>query len=100
MFNYMIYLLAFAVGSILGLLYSYKKHGEPYVAVTESNSVATVISVIGWILALNAGDIIFSGIGFLLAGFVMGGRPGYWRKETVIGILAGLFIYFVMHLGI
>ena len=33
MLDYMIYILAFAVGSILGLLYSYKKHGEPYVAV-------------------------------------------------------------------
>ena len=40
MLDYMIYILAFAVGSILGLVYSYKQHGEPFVAVTKLNIVA------------------------------------------------------------
>ena len=37
MIEYMIYLLVFSVGSILGLLYSYNQHGEPFVAVPEFN---------------------------------------------------------------
>ena len=51
MLDYMIYLLTFAVGSIIGLLYSYKQHGEPFVAVTKLNIPALVISIIGWFLA-------------------------------------------------
>lgn len=72
MLDYMIYLLAFAAGSILGLLYSYKQHGEPFVAVTKLNMLALVISIIGWVLAFNGGNVILSAIGFLLGGLVMG----------------------------
>lgn len=58
MLDYMIYILAFAVGSILGLLYSYKKHGEPYVAVPGFNIPSAVVSIVGWCLAFNAGNVI------------------------------------------
>ena len=97
MLNYMIYILAFAVGSILGLLYSYKQHGEPFVAVTKFNTVAAIISIIGWVLAFNAGNIILSGIGFLLAGFVMGERPGYGRKESAVGLIISIIVYLLLH---
>ena len=92
----MIYILTFAVGSILGLLYSYKQHGEPFVAVTKFNIPFTVISIIGWVLGFNSGNIILSAIGFLLAGFVMGERPGYGRKETAVGLIVGIIVYILL----
>ena len=97
MFNYMIYILAFAIGSILGLLYSYKQHGEPYVAVSKFNAAVAVVSVIGWVLAFNANNIILSGIGFLLAGFIMGERPGYGRKESAVGLIIAIIVYLLLH---
>ena len=100
MLNYMIYILAFVVGSIIGLVYSYKKHGEPFVAVTKFNFLAAIISTIGWILAFNAGNVILSGIGFALAGFIMGERPGYGRKETAIGLLLAVVLYFLLNLTV
>ena len=97
MFDYMIYILAFVIGSILGLLYSYKQHGEAFVAVTEFNMVAAVIAIAGWCLAFNAGNIVLSGIGFLLAGFIMGERPGYGRKETAVGLIIAIIFYLLLH---
>ena len=96
MLDYMIYILTFAVGSILGLLYSYKQHGEPFVAVTEFNTPFAVISVVGWVLGFCSGNIILSAIGFLLAGFVMGERPGYGRKETAVGLIVGIIAYLLL----
>ncbi|MBQ6350610.1 MAG: DUF2104 family protein [Methanobrevibacter sp.] len=93
MLDYMIYLLTFAVGSIIGLLYSYKQHGEPFVAVTKLNIPALVISIIGWFLAFNSGNVILSAVGFFLGGFVMGERPGYGRKETAIGLIIAVATY-------
>ena len=100
MFDYMSYILTFVVGSILGLLYSYKQHSEAFVAVTDFNIVAAIISVIGWILGFNSGNIILSGIGFLLAGFIMGERPGYGRKESAVGLFISVIIYLLLHLTI
>ena len=96
MFDYMIYILAFAVGSILGLRYSYKQHGEPFVAVTKFNVPFAIISIIGWVLGFCSGNVILSAIGFLLAGFVMGERPGYGRKETAVGLIIAIVAYFVL----
>ncbi len=97
MIEYLIYLLTFVVGSVLGLLYSYKQHGEPFVADGQLNILACIISIVGWVLAINTGNIILRGIGFLLAGFVMGERPGYGRKETIIGFVIALIIYLLLH---
>ena len=97
MLNYMIYILAFAVGSILGLLYSYKQHGEPFVADTRFNIPFAVVSIIGWILGFSSGNIILSAIGFLLAGFVMGERPGYGRKESALGLIVGIVVYLMLN---
>lgn len=96
MLDYMIYILTFAVGSILGLLYSYKQHGEPFVAVTKFNVPFAIISIIGWVLGFCSGNVILSAIGFLLAGFVMGERPGYGRKETAVGLIIAIVAYFVL----
>ena len=97
MFDYMIYILAFVVGSILGLLYSYKQHGEPFVAVSEFNIPMAIISIIGWVLGFNANNIILSGIGFLLAGFVIGERPGYGRRESAVGLVISIIVYLLIH---
>ncbi|MER2013200.1 MAG: energy-converting hydrogenase subunit EhaL family protein [Methanobrevibacter sp.] len=100
MLDYMIYLLTFAVGSIIGLLYSYKQHGEPFVAVTKLNTPALVISIIGWFLAFNSGNVILSAVGFFLGGFVMGERPGYGRKETAIGLIIAVATYLLVNSGV
>ena len=97
MLRYLIYLLAFVAGSIWGLLYSYKLHGEPFVADRSLNIPYTIISAVGWILAFDSGNVILSGIGFILAGFVMGGRPGYGRKETAIGLVLAIVVYILLH---
>ena len=59
-----------------------------------------VPSIVGWILALNSVNIILGGIGFLLAGFVMGERPGYGRKETAIGLAIAILIYLNIALNV
>ena len=97
MLDYMIYILTFAVGSILGLVYSYGQHGEPFVAVTKFNVPFAVISIVGWVLGFNSGNIILSAIGFLLAGFVMGERPGYGRKESAVGLIVGIIVYLMLN---
>ena len=100
MLNYMIYKLTFAIGSIVGLVYSYKQHGEPYVAVTGFNIIACVIAIVGWALAFNSGNVILSAIGFLLGGFVMGERPGYGRKETAVGLIIAIAIYLILKFNV
>ena len=100
MLDYMIYILAFAVGSILGLVYSYKQHGEPFVAVTKLNVLAALISIVGWVLAFNSGNVILSAIGFALGGFVMGERPGYGRKETAIGLIIAIILYLLLRFAV
>ena len=99
MLDYMIYIFTFAVGSILGLLYSYSQHGEPFVAVTKLNIPFALISIVGWVLGFCSGNVILSAIGFLLAGFVMGERPGYGRKETAIGLIIGIAVYVLLKMG-
>ena len=93
----MIYIITFTVGSILGLLYSYSKHGEPFVAVTDLNIPFMVVSIVGWFLGFNSGNVILSAIGFLLAGFVMGERPGYGRKETAVGLIIAIVTYVLVN---
>ena len=97
MLDYMIYIITFTVGSILGLLYSYSKHGEPFVAVTDLNIPFMVVSIVGWFLGFNSGNVILSAIGFLLAGFVMGERPGYGRKETAVGLIIAIVAYVLLN---
>lgn len=98
MIEYLIYILTFVIGSILGLLWSYKKHGEPYV-IKGLDIAITVISLIGWILIFNfTWSVILLAIGFFLVGFVLNERPGYGRLETVIGIVVSAVIYLIWHL--
>lgn len=95
----LIYLIVFIAGAISGLLYSYQKHLEPYV-VKETNIPVLIMAVVGWFLALNFGlfdfipQVILLSVGLFLVGFVLDMRPGYGRKETVIGIVISVVIWF------
>lgn len=101
--NYLIYLLTFIIGSIVGLLWSYKNHSQPYTS-NGLDSIALVFSFIGWIFVfLGAAfwirftiSFILLAIGFFFVGFVFNERPGYGRKETAIGIIAGIIIYGIL----
>ncbi len=98
MLDYLIYLLTFVIGSIAGLVYSYKLHGEPFVADSKLNISYCIISIIGWVLGFNSGNMIIGGAGFVMAGFVMGSRPGYGRKESAVGLIIAVLIYLLLHL--
>lgn len=101
--SYLIYILVFIIGSVLGLLISYKKHGEPFVY-NDIDIISLVISIIGWILLFNFGlfefispEIVISIALFLIA-LVIGMRPGYGRKETGIGIVVSAIIWIISYI--
>lgn len=87
---YLIYVLSFVIGSIVGLVLSYKKYSEPFIT-RNIDIMALILAIIGWILALNSSLIfmvpyyISITIGVFLIAMVIGMRPGYGRYETVIG---------------
>ncbi len=56
-----------------------------------------IVSIVGWFLGFNSGNVILSAIGFLLAGFVMGERPGYGRKETAVGLIIAIVTYVLVN---
>jgi energy-converting hydrogenase A subunit L len=106
---YLIYILVFVIGSILGLLLSYRKHKEPFI-INDIDIISLVISVIAWILLLNYGlfaqligfvshEIIIT-IALFLVSLVIGMRPGYGRKETFIGIFISVIIWFISYMFI
>jgi len=93
---YLIYIVSFVIGSIVGLVLSYKKYTEPFVR-RNIDVIALILAIIGWMLALNNPLLalvpyyISITIGVFLIAMVIGMRPGYGRYETVIGFaLAGL----------
>jgi energy-converting hydrogenase A subunit L len=93
---YLLYILSFVVGSIVGLVLSYKKYTEPFIT-RNIDLVALILAIIGWMLALNNSLItiiptyISITIGVFLIAMVIGMRPGYGRYETIIGfVLAGI----------
>jgi energy-converting hydrogenase A subunit L len=97
---YLLYILSFVLGSILGLVSSYRKYNVPY-AIGKMDLLALVLAVIGWTLALNSVLITFIPyfitvtIGVFLLALVLGMRPGYGRKETFIGIIVAGIIWIV-----
>ncbi len=101
--DYLIYLLTFIVGSIVGLLWSYKNHSQPYTS-GGLDSIALIFAFVGWVFVFlgaafwsNFGiSFILLAIGFFFVGFVFNERPGYGRKETVIGIVAGIICYGIL----
>ena len=99
---YLSYILAFILGTILGLLLSYKKYSLPFV-IDELDNTALIISIIGWILLINPSLIpipqeVMITISLFLVSLIIGMRPGYGRKETYIGIIIAGLIYLIRFL--
>ena len=98
---YLVYLLSFIIGMLLGLVLSYKKYTEPFV-IKRIDYVALVISIIGWILLVNSQFIMFISqyisitIGLFLVAIVLGMRPGYGRYELAIGFVISAIIWIGM----
>jgi len=95
---YLIYIISFVLGSILGLVLSYRKYNAPYVT-KNIDLLALIISIIGWMLAVNGQliTLIYSyipiTIGIFLLATVIGMRPGYGRYETVIGFAIAAIVW-------
>ncbi|HMK53532.1 MAG TPA: energy-converting hydrogenase subunit EhaL family protein [Methanobacteriaceae archaeon] len=95
---YLLYILAFVLGSVMGLVLSYKKYTAPY-ALGKIDILALILAIIGWTLALNSTLITFIPyyltitIGVFLFSLVLGMRPGYGRNETFIGIIIAGIIW-------
>jgi len=96
--TYLIYIISFVLGSVLGLLLSYKKYNQPFVT-KKIDPVALIISIAGWFLVVNSALLFFLPsfvsitLGLFLAALVLGMRPGYGRYETVIGILISAVVW-------
>jgi energy-converting hydrogenase A subunit L len=96
--TYLIYIISFVLGSIVGLVLSYRKYSAPYVT-KNIDIVALVISIVGWMITVNSWLIIFIPsyititIGIFLIALVVGMRPGYGRYETVIGFAISAIVW-------
>jgi energy-converting hydrogenase A subunit L len=96
--TYLIYIISFVLGSIVGLVLSYRKYTAPYVT-KNIDIIALAVSIIGWMLAINSHLIIFIPeylsitIGIFLVAMVLGMRPGYGRYETVIGFIIAAVVW-------
>ncbi|GAB6056693.1 DUF2104 family protein [Methanobacterium movens] len=99
--TYLIYIISFVLGSVLGLLLSYKKYNQPFVT-KKIDPVALIISIAGWFLVLNSALLFFLpsfvsiSLGLFLVALVLGMRPGYGRYETVFGILISAVVWLAL----
>jgi energy-converting hydrogenase A subunit L len=97
---YLVYILSFVIGMVVGLVLSYKKYTEPFVS-KNIDLVALVISIIGWILFLNNQFItlipqyISVTVGLFFIAIVLGMRPGYGRYELATGFIVSGLIWLV-----
>ena len=99
--TYLIYVLAFIIGSIIGLVLSYKKYTEPFVR-KNIDLAALIIALVGWTITINYSLIepiipyyISITLGIFLIAMVIGMRPGYGRFETVIGFAVAGMIWII-----
>ena len=96
--TYLIYIISFVLGSIVGLVLSYRKYTAPYVT-KNIDIIALVIAIVGWMITVNSQLITFIPpyisitIGIFLIAMVIGMRPGYGRYETVIGFAISAIVY-------
>jgi len=96
--TYLIYIISFVLGSIVGLVLSYRKYTAPYVT-KNIDVIALVISIIGWMLAVNGQLItlipsyLTITVGIFLLAIVLGMRPGYGNYETVIGFILAAIVW-------
>jgi energy-converting hydrogenase A subunit L len=97
--TYLIYILSFTIGSVAGLVLSYKKYTAPYVT-KNIDILALILAIVGWVLAINSqlisalvSPVITVTVGIFLIAMVIGMRPGYGRYETVIGFAISALIW-------
>jgi energy-converting hydrogenase A subunit L len=97
--TYLIYILSFTIGSVAGLVLSYKKYTAPYVT-KNIDIVALILAIVGWVLTINSqlisalvSPVITVTVGIFLIAIVIGMRPGYGRYETVIGFAISALIW-------
>jgi energy-converting hydrogenase A subunit L len=96
--TYLIYIISFVLGSIVGLVLSYRKYTAPYVT-KNIDVTALIISIIGWMIAVNSQLITFIPslisitIGIFMIALVLGMRPGYGRYETFIGFAISAIVW-------
>ena len=96
--TYLIYIISFVLGSIVGLVLSYRKYTAPYVT-KNIDIIALVVSIIGWMLVINSHLIVLIPIylsitiGIFLVAMVLGMRPGYGRYETIIGFILAAIVW-------
>lgn len=85
--------LTFILGSALGLSYSYKHYGKPYVE-KSLDKVALASAVVGGLaFTINAP------ISILFLAFPLGMRPGYGHAEFSLGLLLAVIGY-ILKLGL
>lgn len=96
---YLVYLISFVMGSVAGLVLSYKKYKSPFGA-QKIDIVALILAVIGWVLAINSQlltsvvpSYVSVTIGVFLIAMVLGMRPGYGRYETLTGFTVAAIIW-------
>ena len=96
--TYLIYIISFVLGSIVGLVLSYRKYTAPYVT-KNIDVLALGISIIGWMLAVNGYLItlipsyLTITVGIFLLSMVLGMRPGYGVYETFIGFSLSAIVW-------
>ncbi|MDI9436861.1 MAG: DUF2104 domain-containing protein [Euryarchaeota archaeon] len=96
--SYLLYLISFVLGSVVGLVLSYQKYKSPF-AIDKIDVLALIIAIIGWFLIFNSPMLTFIpsyisiAIGLFLMAMVLGMRPGYGRYETLIGLVVGGIIW-------
>ncbi len=96
--TYLIYIISFVLGSILGLVLSYRKYTAPYVT-KNIDILALAVSIIGWMLVINSHLItiiplyLSITIGIFLVAVVLGMRPGYGTYETIIGFILAAIVW-------
>lgn len=96
---YLVYIISFVIGSVAGLVLSYRKYKSPFGA-QKIDIVALILAVIGWMLAMNSQlltsvvpSYVSITIGVFLIAMVIGMRPGYGRYETVTGFAVAAMIW-------
>jgi energy-converting hydrogenase A subunit L len=97
---YLLYIISFVLGSIVGLVLSYQKYKSPF-AINKIDVIALILSLVGWFLTLNSPllviipSFISITMGLFLISMVLGMRPGYGRYETLIGLGVGVIIWII-----
>lgn len=96
---YLIYTVSFVIGSLVGLLLSYRKYRAPFVD-EKIDPLALAVALVGWIILVNASRMPFTEplrvAGLFMVAMVAGMRPGYGRYETAAGLITAAIIWLTL----